>query len=204
MSSKRNLHFLQQAQSLMRMPRAHIRSLGTAYDTIASHSHHVSLIAYVIARMEGLSFEEGLVAMAMGVIHDLEEARTGDNDFISKHYSTHDEQKATKDQYSKMKGGTDLERLAKDYSKRKSKTAQCAKDADQIAQMMMEWDLMWQGNKLAGKWFEEDFMNRVPSFYTESAKSLAYQMKDSNPSEWWWTEFVDANGNPKNPTNLIK
>jgi hypothetical protein len=51
---------------------------------------------------------------------------------------------------------------------------------------------MWRGNKLAERWFESDYVNRVPYLRTESAKKLANDMKDSNPHEWWWSEFVDG------------
>jgi hypothetical protein len=54
---------------------------------------------------------------------------------------------------------------------------------------------MWRGNKLAERWFEGDYTNRVPHLRTESAKQLAHAMKDSNPHEWWWSEFVDKDFN---------
>jgi putative hydrolase of HD superfamily len=84
--SKSSLLFLEQALSLLSMPRAHVRTLGNAFDTIASHSFLVAIVAYVITRSEGASHEEGLRAMGMGLLHDLAEARTGDNDFVAKNY----------------------------------------------------------------------------------------------------------------------
>ncbi len=78
----------------MQFPRSHVKSLGTSFDMVASHSHHVSIIAYCLCRMEGLSHTEGLEAMGMGVLHDLAEARTGDMDFVSKNYCSVDEEQA--------------------------------------------------------------------------------------------------------------
>lgn len=69
---KQALYFIEQAGMLLEMPRSHVRNLGNnTPDTIASHCYHVSVIAYVIARMEGLSHETGLHCMAMGTLHDL-------------------------------------------------------------------------------------------------------------------------------------
>lgn len=185
------LYLLQQAGSLITMPRSHVRSLGKGTpDSIASHSHHVSIIAYSIARLEGLGHSEGLRALAMGVFHDLAEARTGDTDFIAKNYVTIDEQRAVADQFKNTSFGADLYDLVVDYEARESTAAKCAKDADVLAQIYVEWLLAWQGNKLAGQWFDGDFSHRVPFLFTESAKRLAEAMKNSDPHEWWQAEFV--------------
>lgn len=77
---------VQQAGSLMLMPRSHIRHLGTTYDTVASHSFHVAIIAYCLSRMEGISHDNSMKTTMMGLLHDVAEARTGDLDFVAKHY----------------------------------------------------------------------------------------------------------------------
>jgi putative hydrolases of HD superfamily len=193
---KQILYFVEQAGSLLDMPRTHIRNLGNnTPDTIASHCYHVSVIAYVLARMEGLSHEAGLQAMAMGVLHDLLEARTGDADFVSKNYVQVDEPKALRDQFAPLPFGSDLLKMMESYETRTTLEAKCAKDADALAQLYVEWLLSWRGNKLAERWFEGDFVHRVPHLRTKSAKKLALAMKDSNPHEWWWSEFVDKGVN---------
>lgn len=191
--SKRVLYLIQQAGMLMEMPRSHVRNLGNnTPDTIASHCYQVSVIAYCIARMEGLSHEQGLKSMGMGTLHDLLEARTGDADFVAKNYVEIDEPKAIRDQFAGLPFGEDLLKMVEEYEVRDSLEAKCTKDADILAQMYMEWVLTWRGNKLAEKWFEGDYIHRVPFLRTESAKKLALAMKDSNPHEWWWSEFVEA------------
>ncbi|OIN89410.1 hypothetical protein CO019_00350 [Candidatus Berkelbacteria bacterium CG_4_9_14_0_2_um_filter_42_30] len=194
-TNKRVLYLIQQAGTLMLMQRNHIRNLGNiSFDTIASHSFHVANIAYCIARMEGMSHEDGLRAMSMGVIHDLAEARTGDNDFISKNYTTMNEKKAVEDQFSGIKFGNDLKNEILEYEKRETKVSKCVKDADCLAQMYMEWTLSWQGNKLAEKWFRSDMKYRVPYLKTKSAKKLIALIKKTDPQDWWWNQFVDNRG----------
>ncbi len=200
---KKVLFLIQQAGSLMLTSRTHKRSLGTSFDTVSSHSHHASIIAYCISRMEGLSHKEGLQSLAMAALHDLAEARTGDLDFISKNYSKDDEGKAVKDQFKKVEFGNDLKKLFSEYESGKTLVAQCAKDADSLAQMYQEWVLTWQGNKFAEQWFNSDFVDRVPNMHTVSARKLAYSMKKSNPNEWWWTEFVTKEGKAKNIKHLL-
>jgi len=129
--------------------------------------------------------------MAMGLFHDLSEARTGDMDFPARMYTTVDEARAVKDQFSGMSFGPDLEDLIVNYETRKTKISHCAKDADSLQQFYLEWVLTWQGNKLAESWYKNDFKNRIPGLFTKSAKTLAKMMKTSSPQEWW-VEFVNA------------
>lgn len=201
--NKRILYLIQQAGSLLRMPRSHNRSLGTSSDTIASHSHHVSVIAYCLCRMEKLSHEKAMEAVSMAVFHDLAEARTGDLDFIAKNYNREDEEKAIGDQFKNIEFGQDLEKLIKEYNEKETLVSKCVKDADSLAQIYQEWVLSWQGNKLAEQWFKGDFVERVPNLYTKSAKKLAYSFKESNPNEWWWIEFVTKDGKAKTKEHLL-
>lgn len=193
--NKKIMYLIQQAGTLMLMNRNHIRNLGNiTFDTIASHCFHVAVIAYCICRMEKLSHEEGLRGLAMGLLHDLAEARTGDNDFVSKNYTTMDEARAIDDQFSGVDFAQDLKREIEEYEKRESQVAKCVKDADAVAQMYMEWTLSWQGNRLAEKWFGGDLVNRLPHMRTKSAQKLIELLKDSDPQEWWWNELVDKGG----------
>ncbi|HNQ30950.1 MAG TPA: HD domain-containing protein [Candidatus Woesebacteria bacterium] len=199
-SHKRTLYLIQQAGMLMQMPRTHKRNLGNTFDTVASHSHHTAIIAYCIARMEGLSHAQGLEAIAMAVFHDLPEARTLDADFASKHYVTIDEQRARKDTYAGIDFGHDVHTMMEEYEQRKSMVSQCVKDADLLEDMYQDWVLAWQGNKLANRWFEDKQKFVVPKFYTKSAQKLVSRMKDSNPQQWWWDEFVTNNYDSKKLT----
>ncbi len=200
---QKTFHLIQQAGTLMQMPRQHTKHLGNTFDTVASHSFHVAVIAYCIARMEGLNHEEALKAMAMGLFHDLVEARTGDIDFVGKHYTTTDEEKAVKDQFSDTPFSKDLTELIEEFEERESIESKCAKDADSLEQMYLEWALSWQGNKLAERWIKGDYKDRVPFMKTKSAKKLAMEMKTSTPQEWWWSQFIKEDGTAKNLEKLL-
>lgn len=190
MSSRKSFFLIQQAWSLLQMPRAHKRSLWTTFDTIASHSYHVATIAYIICKMEWLSDEDAMKWCTMATFHDLAEARTGDHDFIAKNYNQCDEEKAIHDQFNEIDWWAWLRTLLNEYETRESTISKCVKDADHVAQMYHERVLMRQGNKLAAQWFEWDKEKRVPFFFTQSAKTLAHHMLDSNPNERRRDEFV--------------
>lgn len=188
---KRILYLIQQSGTLMLLPRTHIKHFGNSTDTIASHSYQVAIVAYCLSRMENLSHEEGLIAIGMSIFHDLAEARTGDLDFIAKHYAKVDEEQAIKDQLNGIPFSHDIREMIEDYNKRTSKIATCARDADSLVQFYTEWVLMWQGNQLAKKWYDSDFNDRIPALHTKAAKDLAFAMNNSNPHEWWWSQFLE-------------
>lgn len=200
---KKTFQLIQQAGTLMQMPRQHTKHLGNTFDTVASHSFHVSVIAYCIARMEGLSQERANKSALMGLLHDLVEARTGDLDFVGKHYSQSNEEKAVIDQFSGTPFSHDLINLIGEFEERESIESKCAKDADSLEQMYLEWTLSWQGNRLAQRWIDGDYKDRVPYMKTESAKKLALEMKGSNPQDWWWSQFVKSDGTAKNLEKLL-
>ncbi len=183
---KKKLYVIQEAASLMIMPRAQIRSLWTSYDTIASHSHHVSVIAYLLCKMEWWTDEDAHKCCAMAVFHDMAEARTWDHDSIAKVYNDCDEWQAIKDQVWYMPW---LHDLMKEYEKRDSFHATIAKDADLVAQLYIERNLMWQWNNIAKKRFATDSKTYVDKMKTKSGPLLIEKMKDSFPNERYFDEL---------------
>lgn len=189
----KSLFLIQQAAQLMLMPRSHKKNLGTAYDTIASHSFHVATIAMVLAKMEGMSDEDANWCAVVWLLHDLAEARTWDHDFIAKNYNTCNEEQAIHDQFRWLGFDNSFWSYLKEYETRASVRSRVVKDADQLAQIYHEWALMRQGNKLAEQWYEWDKDKRIPFLFTESAKSIAYRMESSNPNERRRDEFIVNN-----------
>lgn len=187
---KKTLFVIQEAASLMQMPRAQVRSLWTSYDTISSHSHHVSVIAYLLCKMEGWTDEEAQRCCTMAVFHDMAEARTWDHDSIAKEYNSCDEEKAIEDQVWYLPW---LHDLMIEYNERESKHSQIAKDADLIAQLYIEWNLMWQWNNIAKKWFETDSITYAEKFKTKSAPLLLKEMMESFPNQRYFDELPQMN-----------
>lgn len=188
---ERILFLIQQAGTLMLLPRTHLKHLGTSFDTVASHAYQTTVIAYCLSRMEGLSHEEALQSVGMTVFYSLYKARVDDLDLVAKHYAKVDEERAVDDELRGIPFADDIKNSLNDYKKRETLAGICARDAHSLAQFYVEWVLMWQGNQLAKKWFDSDFKDRIPGLKTESAKKLAFALKESNPNEWWWSQFLD-------------
>lgn len=195
--SHRIFQFISETGILMQMPRSHKQHLGNAFDTVASHSHHTSIISYCLARMEGLSHEKGIHAMTMSVFHDIPEARTGDLNYVEKHYITANEEKALNDQLHDLPFEKDLQELFKEYTSRETLASKCAKDADIINQLYQEWVLDFMGNKMAKRWFTLKYKTTVPYLRTKSAKKIALEIPKTHPHEWWFSQLIEKNLNKK-------
>jgi 5'-deoxynucleotidase YfbR-like HD superfamily hydrolase len=189
---QRVFDFIAETGSLMFMKRTHQRSLINTFDTVASHSHHVGIIAYSLCRMEKLSHEDGLKALAMGSLHDAQEARTGDFDLAAKHYGKTDEEKAFNDLISGLPFGSELKELFSEYEERETLLSKCVKDADAIEQLYEIWILTNLGNQLASRWFKDFYKDIVPYLRTKSAKKIAMLFKGAHPHDWWYEDLVQS------------
>ena len=184
---KKVTNFLYEVGSLRMIPRGHRQSLGIddVADNIASHSHRVSVIGYLLAKMEGANPDR--VAL-MCILHDVPETRSGDQNWIHKRYVSVDERKIAEDQYS---GNifSDFLKIHDEYNKRESIESKVAKDADMIDQLLLLKEYEWRGHKEATVWINgkgkstgHKDRNKLS---TESAKILLDNILNTNPGEWW-------------------
>ena len=79
--------------------------LGAGKESIAEHSFMTAFICFAMAKLDPDINSEKLVAMAL--VHDLAEARTGDLNYVEKQYSTPDEAKAVSHLIRNLSFGND-------------------------------------------------------------------------------------------------
>jgi len=180
--------FLFEVGTLRKIVRAHRQTLLTddLSDNIASHSYRVSVIGLMLAKLEGA--DVGKVAV-MCLLHDLGEARSGDQNWIHKSYVKVFENEITDNQLKNLPGEKQFKTIAREYNKRESLEAIIAKDADLIDQTLLLKEYAWNGNQEAAHWLKG--ARQVKLLKTKSAKALAKSIYKKRPSEWWkniWTE----------------
>lgn len=190
---KRIADFLFEIGTMRKILRMHRQTLLTddMSDNIASHSYRVALIGWFVAKEESADPYE---VVMMCLLHDLDEVRSGDHNWVHKKYV-----KVFEDEIGKEQLGTlpypDLKELWDKYNERKSREAIVAKDADILDQVLLLREYEWQGNKealvwLGGKQGVGGAMQHVAMLKTETAKRLAEIIREKSPSEWWeniWT-----------------
>lgn len=120
--------FLFEIGTLRKIPRAHMQTLLTndLSDNIASHSFRVSIIGWFLAQEEKI---DPYKVTVMCLFHDVNEARSGDQNWIHKRYVKVFDDEISKDQLENLPQSSKLRDLMEEYKKRKTKEAKIAKDA---------------------------------------------------------------------------
>lgn len=179
---KKLASYLYEAGSLRKIARSHRQSLLTddLSDNIASHTFRVTLIAYFLAKLEKA---DAAKVMLMGLIHDSEESRCGDQNWVHKKYVKVYEEEIREGQFLGIPGEGELIKTGSEYQKRESKEARIAKDADLLDQIMLLKEYAAMGNKEAESWLTDNQQKK--RIYGKTAKKLAREIMKQKPSDWW-------------------
>lgn len=188
---KKLVSFFFEIGNLRKVIRAHQQTLLSfdLSDTIASHSFRVTLIGYFLAKK--LKADANKV-VKMCLLHDLEETRSSDHNWVHKKYVKVYEEEIRYDQLKNLPDSKELLELCKEYHERKTLESKIAKDADLLDEMFLLKEYAWQGNKEAKDWLKE--INKESQqeklMSTKLAKGIAREAKKQSPSFWWknlWT-----------------
>jgi len=185
--AKKLIAFFFEAGTLRKIVRAHRQTLlaDDLSDNIASHSFRTAIIGWFLAKLEGA---DPYKVVMMCLLHDLEESRAGDQNWVHKRFVKVFEEEIRKGQLKPLPGSDELLRLSQEYQKRETLEAKLAKDADLLDQVLLLKEYAWKGNQEAAKWLQE--RQQEKRMFSEIAKKLAQEVYRQRPSEWWgnlWT-----------------
>jgi len=192
-ADKKIVNFLFEIGTMKKLPRIHQQLLLTQdpSDTIASHSYRVAVISWFVAKMEKA---DPYKTVMMALLHDTQEIRSGDHNYLHKKYVKIFDEEIAKDQLGDLPFD-DLFGFSKEFEERKSKEAIIAKDADLLDQLLLLKEYTHQGNKEAEIWLHGKGKDRkeniqYKSLKTKSGKKLGKNIIDGRVSGWWdelWT-----------------
>lgn len=178
-------NFLFEAGMLKRTPRSGFQFLGSGAESVAEHIFRTTYVGYALGKIEKNVNVETLIKMCL--FHDLPEARTGDLNYVNKKYVTADEKKAAKDLADTLPFGGELLEIINEYEEGKTAEALLARDADQLEMILALKEYKDIGNKYADEWLEFS-MKRLR---TETAKTLAKVILETDSSLWWFSDKGD-------------
>jgi putative hydrolase of HD superfamily len=187
--------FLFEIGTMRKIMRMHRQSLLTddTSDNIASHSYRVTLIDWILAKIEDADLYK--VTM-MCLLHDLGEIRSNDHNWVHKKYIKMFEDEIIDDQLGELPFD-DLKELAREYQRRESKESIIAKDADLLDQILLLREYEWQGNKEAHVWLHGKGVEmenaQLKKLKTVSARQLCKAIYEQNPADWWSTLWTSEN-----------
>ncbi len=194
MGYKKIINFFFELGMLKKTPRSGFQFLGSGRESVADHSFRVAMIGFALSRMVGNVDPFKVVCLCL--VHDLPEARTGDQNYVNKRYVKVDETGAIEDLTDSLPFGDELRELLREYRRDETPEARLCHDADQldlIAELKEQNDL---GNSYATKWIHFARQRLV----TVIAQEIAEQILTTDSTDWWfkdhddWWEKNSANG----------
>ena len=190
--------FLFEMGTLRKLARSHRQTLLTddLSDNIASHSFRVALIGWMLAKEERVSVEK---VVEMCLFHDIEETRTGDQNWIHKRYVEIDKAHVLREQTQHLSQKEAILNIKSEYLARESQEAKIAKDADLLDQILLLREYEMQGNTEATRWLlakkaryaetNNHTKKNLKDFYEnlscEAARQYAKEIFTQTPSDWW-------------------
>jgi len=182
---KNIVNLLFKARILKNIPRSGYHFLGAGKESVAEHSFSVSFIAFVMSQME--PDVDALKLIAMCLVHDLPEAKTGDLNYVQKKYVTADENKAMEDITRNLPFGSSLADLINEFNADRSLEAKLAHDADQLALILDLKALSDIGYDPPKKWLPF----ALKRLKTKTGQTLAQTIMKTEWDAWWLDNYVD-------------
>ncbi|TVL88004.1 HD family hydrolase [Streptomyces sp. SAJ15] len=149
-------------------------------ESVAEHSWRTSLIASVIAQLEGA---DPARAALLAVWHDSQETRTGDVNHLGKKYApSADPEAVTADQTAGMPEplAEAVRGVVAEYEAKETPEARCARDADKLECLIQGIEYRAQGYENAQRWID----NSRARLTTETANRLADELLNTGSLDW--------------------
>ncbi len=174
------VNFFFEAGMLSKTPRSGFQFLGTGKQSVAEHSFRVAIIGFALARLEG--DVDVFKVLQMSLFHDLPETRTGDLNYVNKHYVEAKENEAIEDLAATLPFGREIEKILDELKRNNTKEAQLVHDADQIELILNLKEQLDLGNKYASRWIHF----AKGRLKTDIGKKIADQITETDSTAWWF------------------
>ena len=186
-------NFLFEVGMLNKTPRTGFRFLGSGSESVAEHILRTLFIGYSLCKLDPAADE--LKVLRMCLVHDLPEARTGDQNYMYKKYVTVDEEKAVRELTEHLPFGAEIKTVIKEFNEKKTREALLAHDADQLALILQLKEYGALGNQYSQEWLNF----AVRRLCTDQGRKLADTIRQTDWTQWWFRDKSDwwVNGNRK-------
>ena len=186
-------NFLFETGMLNKTPRTGFRFLGSGKESVAEHILRTLFIGYSLCKLDPAADE--LKVLRMCLVHDLPEARTGDQNYMYKKYVTVDEEKAVRELTEHLPFGGEIRAVLEEFNEKKTREALLAHDADQLGLILQLKEYGDLGNQYSQEWLNF----AVRRLCTDQGKKLADTILQTDWTQWWFRDKSDwwVNGNRK-------
>jgi putative hydrolase of HD superfamily len=183
----RLVDFLFEVGMLKQTPRTGWQFLaGSRAESVADHSFRVAMIAFALARSDGIDVDADRV-LRLALVHDLPEARTGDLNYMNQKYVSANEERAAADLVRGLRFADELGELLAEYRDGSTPESILAHDADQLELLLQLVENRDAGVPGTDQWLP--FVIR--RLHTDIAKRLAERILAGDSSRWWFDRGSD-------------
>lgn len=179
--AKRDIEFLYEIGALRFVQRTWRQFFREDVANNSEHMFRVMWTALAIAKSEKIKNEEKILKMAL--VHDIGESRCPDSNYLSKNYSTRDEDKALKDMLVATEFEKEFRQLFQEYHERKSIEAKIVKDADNLDVDFEIVEHSANGSTLIKNW-KSNRLRTYNELFTSTAKKMWKEIYNSDPNAW--------------------
>jgi putative hydrolase of HD superfamily len=173
--------FLYEIGMLKRYQRTGWSQVGVPLpESIADHCFRASVIASVLAVMEGADPQR---AAFLVLWHDSQETRTTDIPHLAKNYvSAVAKEQVTRDQVAPLPSSAAdmISAAVAEYEAAKTQEARCARDADKLDCLLQAREYQEQGHRNVQPWIDSS----LAALTTTTARQLAHEAIAQNSLDW--------------------
>jgi putative hydrolase of HD superfamily len=182
---ERIAELLFQAYQLKHTQRTGYQFLGMGRESVAEHSFATTFIAYVLSQLAPEADSRRLMAMCL--VHDLPEARTGDLNYVQKMYVQSDNDKAVADTVAELPFAAELAGLIEEFEAGLTLEARLAYDADQLSFIIELKSLADKGYAPPESWLP----SVVARLKTLPGRQIGSALLGMPADHWWRKFFID-------------
>jgi putative hydrolase of HD superfamily len=186
------VNFLFEAGMLKRTPRSGLQFLGSGGESVAEHILGTIFVAFALCKMLPEADESKVLKLCL--FHDFPEARTGDMNYVNKKYVDVNEEKAVQELTEPLFFGGEIKSSIDEFNAQQTPEAIIARDADQLALILLLKEYGDLGNKYSMEWI--DYARK--RLASENAKKMAECIIQTDSSEWWFKDkgewWINGNG----------
>jgi putative hydrolase of HD superfamily len=173
--------FLYEIGLLKRYKRTGWSQVGVPLpESIADHSYRASVIASVLAVMDGADPQR---AAFLALWHDSQETRTTDIPHLTKNYVTSaGNEQVTRDQVAGLPSSVAgmISAAVAEYEAAGTREARCARDADKLECLLQAREYQEQGHSNVQPWIDSS----LAALTTAAARRLAREAIAQNSLDW--------------------
>ena len=151
-------------------------------ESVAEHSFRTAIVAFILAKMEGMDDDKARRLCTAAVFHDMHEARLGDMNKITARYITITKQLERKVEMDQIRNvPKELQNAISSALELNEKELVILKDADYLECAFQAKEYIDIGHKGAASWIKS-IEGRLR---TTSANKLLAKMKAKDSNDWW-------------------